>query len=82
MIATSDSFARIILIDTKKGIAVRIFKGYRDAQIGFICVDDESNEKSNKKYALYLIILAPRRGLLEIWGCQQGIRLLKLYKNS
>ena len=64
--ATTDSLGRVILIDVQKGIAVRIFKGYRDAQIGWICVDDESEEKNNKRYALYLIIYAPRRGLLEV----------------
>lgn len=42
------------------------FLGYRDAQIGWIWVDDESEEKLNKRYALYLIIYAPRRGLLEV----------------
>ena len=73
--ASTDSFARVILIDVLKGTGVRIFKGYRDAQIGWICIDDESEEKTNKRYALYLIIYAPRRGLLEIWGCQQGIRV-------
>ena len=73
--ATTDSFARVILIDVLKGIAVRIFKGYRDAQIAWMCVDDESEDKNNKRYALYLIIYAPRRGLLEVWGCQQGIRV-------
>ncbi len=41
-------------------------KGYRDAQIGWICVDDESEEKLNKRYPLYLVIYAPRRGLLEV----------------
>ncbi len=64
--AVTDSFARVILIDVLKGIAVRIFKGYRDAQIGWICVDDETEDKNNKRYALYLIIYAPRRGLLEV----------------
>ena len=49
-----------------KGIAIRVFKGYRDAQIGWICVDDETEDKNNKRYALYLIIYAPRRGLLEV----------------
>lgn len=73
--AVTDSFARIILIDMIKGIAIRVFKGYRDAQIGWMCIDDETEDKNNKRYALYLIIYAPRRGLLEIWGCQQGIRV-------
>jgi hypothetical protein len=77
--AVSDSFGRVILFDVLKGIAIRIFKGYRDAQIAWMCVDDESEEKTatttNKRYALYLVIYAPRRGLLEVWGCQQGIRV-------
>lgn len=64
--AVTDSFGRVILFDTLKGIAIRIFKGYRDAQIGWICVDDESDEKENRRYALYLVIYAPRRGLLEV----------------
>lgn len=73
--AITDSFGRVILVDVLKGIAIRIFKGYRDAQIGWICVDDETEDKNNKRYAIYLIIYAPKRGLLEIWGCQQGIRV-------
>lgn len=64
--ATADSFARVILFDVLKGIAVRVFKGYRDAQIAWMCVEDESDSRANKKYALYLIIYAPRRGLLEV----------------
>ncbi len=89
--ATTDSFARVVLIDVLKGIAVRmfkgyylwkhlkmsdktnqqvfsypLFKGYRDAQIGWIAVDDESDLKLVKKYALFLIIYATRRGLLEV----------------
>jgi hypothetical protein len=49
-----------------------------------LCVDEESEETLSKKYALYLIILAPRRGLLEIWGCQQGVRVaaFNVGKNS
>lgn len=73
--ATTDSFARVILIDINKGIAIRVFKGYRDAQIGWLTVDDENDDKSVKRYALYLVIYATRRGLLEIWGCQQGVRV-------
>ena len=52
-----------------------MFKGYRDAQIGWIHVDDESDDKLVKKSALYLIIYAARRGLIEVWGCQQGVRV-------
>ena len=54
------------MIDVNKGIATRMFKGYRDAQIGWIMVDDESDDKLIKKNALYLIIYASRRGLIEV----------------
>ena len=47
-------------------LKIKFKSGYRDAQIGWICVDDESEEKSNKRYAIYLIIYAPRRGLVEV----------------
>ena len=65
--ATTDSFARVTLIDVNKGIATRMFKGYRDAQVGWIQVDDESDDKLVKKNALYLIIYAARRGLIEVF---------------
>lgn len=81
--ATTDSFGRVLLIDIFKGIVIRIFKGYRDAQIGWISVNDDTSTDT-KRYALYLIIYAPRRGLLEVWGCQQGIRVcaFNVGKNS
>ncbi len=56
-----------------------MFKGYRDAQIGWVCVEDESEEKANKRYALYLIIYAPRRGLLEVF---YFIKITKLFTFS
>jgi hypothetical protein len=43
-----------------------MLKGYRDAQIGWICVDNDSDEKESRRYALFLVIYAPRRGLVEV----------------
>jgi Rab3 GTPase-activating protein non-catalytic subunit len=40
----TDNLGRVILIDAEKGIAIRIWKGYRDAQCGFI----KTNEKIGK----------------------------------
>ena len=56
-----------VIFDIKLNYSsICVILGYRDAQIGWIWVDDESEEKLNKRYALYLIIYAPRRGLLEV----------------
>ncbi|XP_012937688.1 rab3 GTPase-activating protein non-catalytic subunit [Aplysia californica] len=77
--ATTDSFGRIILIDVQRGMAVRMWKGYRDAQLGWIEVKEESVEpgKNNDHYRLaqFLIIYAPRRGILEVWLAAHGPRV-------
>lgn len=65
--AVSDSFGRIILYDLQRGIAIRMFKGYREAEIGFIQIEEStSRESSSKKSALFLIIHAPKRQLVEV----------------
>ncbi|XP_033631830.1 rab3 GTPase-activating protein non-catalytic subunit-like [Asterias rubens] len=88
---STDSFGRVILIDLVRGIAVRMWKGYRDAQCGWISVTedilrDKSDPAATKaqrqrtrqfgaRVALFLVIYAPRRGILEIWNTQQGPRV-------
>ncbi|CAH1792515.1 unnamed protein product [Owenia fusiformis] len=75
--ATTDSFGRVLLIDVAKGITVRMWKGYRDAQLGFVDVkeDGRGSKQSADRAALFLIIYAPRRGILEVWATQQGARV-------
>ena len=59
------------------------FLGYRDAQIAFIRTseEEENNPKSlnrhetGKRMALFLVIYAPRRGILEVWSCVNGPRV-------
>ncbi|CAF1269813.1 unnamed protein product [Didymodactylos carnosus] len=80
MAAMTDSFGRVVLYDISHSIAIRMFKGYRDAEIGFIQIDETADTKSSphfssEKAALFLVIHAPRRQLLEVWGCQQGTRV-------
>ncbi|KAJ8367335.1 hypothetical protein AAFF_G00320840 [Aldrovandia affinis] len=58
--AATDDFGRVILLDVARGIAIRMWKGYRDAQLGWV---------------QFLVIYAPRRGILEVWGTQQGPRV-------
>ena len=73
--AVTDSLGRVTLFDTAKGIVVRIWKGYRDAQCSWIQVEEDVNSKSRAKEgrtATFLIIYAPRRGHLEVFAMQQG----------
>lgn len=77
--AVSDNLGRIILVDCVKGIAIRVWKGYREAQCSFIevieKVNKKNNDKSEKRKANFLVIFAPRRSCLEIWPCQRGEKI-------
>lgn len=69
--AICDSFGRIILYDIHRGIAIRMFKGYREAEIGFIQIEestarDGSTSSSSRKSALFIVIHAPKRQLVEV----------------
>lgn len=59
--------------------------GYRDAQLGWLQVPEEQSDwefsmsaslqQRVRRHALFLVIYAPRRGILEVWGMQQGPRV-------
>lgn len=72
-----DALGRISLIDVHKGIIIRLFKGYRDAQCSFIQVPDERKPKhrSQRRVALFFIIYSSKKGTLEIFSAQQGIKI-------
>lgn len=61
---TTDGFGRVLLVDTRACVVVRMWKGYRDAQCGWIV-----------RKSLYLVVHAPRRGLLEVWKMRHGSRV-------
>jgi len=80
--ACTDDFGRILIISNESGLIVRMLKGYREAQCGWIIVDDRSDEHANVvnnenkiRQTLFLVIYAPRRGILEIWLAEQGNRV-------
>lgn len=64
-------------------------QGYRDAQIGWIQIVEDLHERVPEKVdfspfgntqgpsrvAQFLVIYAPRRGILEVWSTQQGPRV-------
>ncbi|XP_069392246.1 rab3 GTPase-activating protein non-catalytic subunit isoform X2 [Paralichthys olivaceus] len=78
----TDDFGRVSLLDLARGIAIRMWKGYRDAQLGWLQVPEERSDREfspptslPRRHALFLVIYAPRRGILEVWGMQQGPRV-------
>ncbi|XP_052275243.1 rab3 GTPase-activating protein non-catalytic subunit-like isoform X3 [Dreissena polymorpha] len=75
---TTDSFGRVILIDIAQGIAIRMWKGYRDATVGWVEVKEEEESHSHVRQcrsAQFLVIYASRRGILEIWLAGNGPRV-------
>ncbi|XP_025141871.1 rab3 GTPase-activating protein non-catalytic subunit isoform X2 [Bubalus bubalis] len=87
--AVTDDFGRVLLLDVARGIAIRMWKGYRDAQTGWIQIVEDLHERVPEKgdfspfgspqgpsrVAQFLVIYAPRRGILEVWSTQQGPRV-------
>ncbi|KAM6083153.1 rab3 GTPase-activating protein non-catalytic subunit isoform 6-T6 [Chlamydotis macqueenii] len=87
--AVTDDFGRVILLDVTRGLAVRMWKGYRDAEVGWIQTVEDLHERETEKMdfspfgnaqgpsrvAQFLVIYAPRRGVLEVWSTQQGPRV-------
>jgi hypothetical protein len=58
--------------------------GYRDAQCGWIEVQEETRQRSISsrnntlpRLALFLVIYVPKQGIIEIWTMQQGPRVAK-----
>lgn len=72
--AVTDDYGRVLLIDITNWIVVRMWKGYRSAQCGWIEVKRNPMERESP-YATFLVIYAPKRGLLEIWSAQRGPRV-------
>ncbi|XP_056624780.1 rab3 GTPase-activating protein non-catalytic subunit isoform X3 [Triplophysa dalaica] len=82
MAAVTDDFGRVTLLDVARSIAIRMWKGYRDAQLGWVQVSEARGERETatspsmpRRHAQFLVIYAPRRGILEVWGTQHGPRV-------
>ncbi|XP_054260822.1 rab3 GTPase-activating protein non-catalytic subunit isoform X2 [Macrosteles quadrilineatus] len=71
-----DSLGRVTLVDNSSGIALRMWKGYRDAQCGWLVAEEEQPQAhSRKRQALFLVIYSPKKGVVEVWAMQQGPRV-------
>ena len=67
----TDNFGRVLLLDTRRKVVSRLWKGYRDAQCGWI----QCREEGEGREGLFLAIYAPKRGILEVWPAQSGSRV-------
>jgi hypothetical protein len=86
-----DAMGRVILVDNIQGIVIRMWKGYRDAQCGWIEAVEEKNRtfvkdqhgktntgnilRNRRRKALFLVIYAPRKGIIDIWSPQNGSKI-------
>ncbi|XP_060789267.1 rab3 GTPase-activating protein non-catalytic subunit isoform X2 [Neoarius graeffei] len=82
MAGVTDDFGRVTLLDVVRGITIRMWKGYRDAQLGWVQVCEAHGDRDlatspsmPRRCAQFLVIYAPRRGILEVWGTQHGPRV-------
>ncbi|XP_053212527.1 rab3 GTPase-activating protein non-catalytic subunit-like [Panonychus citri] len=74
MAAVCDEFGRVCLVNLSDGLVIRMWKGYRDAQCGWIESYENPDDYKSRKIT-FLCIYAPKRGLLEVWRCQHGPRV-------
>ncbi|XP_071862105.1 rab3 GTPase activating protein isoform X1 [Bombus fervidus] len=81
-----DAMGRVLLVDNRYCIATRMWKGYRDAQCGWIEVEEEKHSGMHKAFtkfkqtpqlrsAFFLVIYAPKKGVIDIWSTQQGPKI-------
>eukprot|EP00736_Rhodelphis_marinus_P009676 Rmarinus@m.1018 len=79
--ALADEFGRVMLVQTLDLTVLRMWKGYRDAQCGWVHVAPDAaatpltgGVANAAMVRLYLVIYAPRRRLLEVWPACSGPR--------
>ncbi|KAI6230456.1 Rab3 GTPase-activating protein regulatory subunit [Aphelenchoides fujianensis] len=70
LMAICDDVARVLLVDLQTETVVRVWKGYRSARCAFVESTESTSSGAQRKRALFLVIFAPKRGLLEVWAMQ------------
>ena len=86
----ADSLGRVLLFESESMVAVRMWKGYREAKTAWIVQPNLLSPQQEQQLqhhqqqsssaalpsalSLYLALYAPRRGLLELWAVPQGRR--------
>ncbi|GLE00339.1 hypothetical protein PINS_up009096 [Pythium insidiosum] len=69
--AVSDTLGRVLLIDTHRMTIIRMWKGYRYAQCGWM----HGSEGKTRRKGLYLVIYSAQRGIVEVWRARYGPRV-------
>eukprot|EP00878_Enallax_costatus_P010851 GHUV01011331.1.p1 GENE.GHUV01011331.1~~GHUV01011331.1.p1 ORF type:complete len:530 (+),score=153.20 GHUV01011331.1:98-1687(+) len=72
LLVAPDNLGRVLLFEGGSITAVRLWKGYRDAQCGWIMPPPSHPARP---LGLMLVLLAPRRQTLEVWLPRSGQRL-------
>ena len=62
----ADSLGRVLLVDVDNATVMRVFKGYRNAQCGWITMENQGI------LGCYLVVYAPNRNRLKIWRSVHG----------
>lgn len=66
----SDRLGRVWLMDAQEWEVLRVWKGARDAQMGFMLI-----ETTNKKHLLVLAIYYPKHALVEYYLMRRGVKI-------
>ncbi|KAL1520374.1 hypothetical protein AB1Y20_021961 [Prymnesium parvum] len=79
-LALADNVGRVCLLESRSLVVLRVWKGYRDAQCAWSCESKvkpwaDSVSTGEESCRLFLVIYAPRRGLLEVWHAPLGGRV-------
>lgn len=69
--AVTDTLGRVLLIDTSRMLVIRMWKGYRNAQCGWM----HGREGATRPLGLYLVIYSAQRGIVEVWRARYGPRV-------
>ncbi|VDP73740.1 unnamed protein product [Echinostoma caproni] len=86
--AVTDNLGRVLLVDVRRERVVRIWKGYRDAELAFFELTDKTS--SSVRDTRCLLIHAPHRRMLELfrlvhgpclstWDVDEPVRLIPAY---
>eukprot|EP00210_Caulerpa_lentillifera_P003852 g3679.t1 len=75
---STDNLGRVLLLDTHKGVVLRIWKGYRETQCAWLTKSDGHLVDSR----LYLVIFGKRRETIELWPMRYGPRIWSMFIGS
>ncbi len=77
IVVMTDNLGRVLLYDTRNLNIIRVMKGYREAQCGWISTEPQISQSCSlaSKKMDFLVIFAPQRSIIEIWHAVYGIRI-------